>query len=360
MLEQIWKNILRRETVPLWAIPAFILWLFSFVYRLLLLLRPLLNEKQIKLNIPVISVGNLTVGGTGKTPIVEFIASVLSDQGYKVGIVSSGYGRKEIEPIIMEGFKLAKCSPDLVGDEMKLLALSLPGVFFSIDEKKSVAALNLESKGLVDLIIVDDGFQHLSLKRDFNLVTFDSTIPRKLLKLFPFGVLREPIKSIIRADSVILTRTNFSNDTEEQIEYLKKYNLNADYYRARFISTDLIGITKTVPDKILSGKTVFLFAGIGNFGAFKKQVSRISSKIDYALELSDHQDYDDQLLGKIKKLAQEYDSDIIITTGKDWVKLRNFDFGREIYYLGQSIDLDPGEEQFILKLKNRLNLSKTK
>ncbi len=360
MLEQIWKKILRRKKVSLWAIPAFILWVASLVYRLLLLLRSLVKDQPIKLSIPVISVGNVTVGGTGKTPIVEFIARVLTYEGFKVGIVSSGYGRKEIKPVIMEGFKLAKCSPSLVGDEMNFLARSLPGVLFSIDKKKSIAAKNLESKGLVELVIIDDGFQHLSLNRDCNIVTFDATLPAKLLKLFPYGLLREPIKSIRRADYVILTRTNFSNDTEEQIEYLKEFNSKADYYRARFISNDLIGTTKTLPDKILSGKSVFLFAGIGNFGAFKKQVSRIASQIDYALELPDHQEYDDHLLQKIKKLARKYDSDIIITTGKDWVKLRNFDFGREIYYLGQSIDLDPGEEKFILKLKDKLNLRNTK
>jgi tetraacyldisaccharide 4'-kinase len=122
------------------------------------------------------------------------------------------------------------------------------------------------------------------------------------------------------------------------------------------VGGELVGRDITRPLKYIEDKAVFLFAGIGNFRALRRQVGALCDDLDCAMELSDHQQYDLELLQRIKDEADRHDSDVILTTGKDWVKLQDFAFGREIYYLSQSVDLDPGEEKLIGNLITRLNL----
>jgi tetraacyldisaccharide 4'-kinase len=360
MLERIWKKILRRQKFSLLALPAFILWIFSFIYRFLFFLSKKFSTSPTKLPVPVISIGNISVGGTGKTPIVEFLASALLDEGFQVGIVSSGYGRRSQKPVIATGLELqGKEYPTRdIGDEIKQLAGKLPQAIFSIDKSKTEAAKNLADGHKLDLIIIDDGFQHAKLHRDIDILTFDASIDNEMLKLFPYGILREPISSLQRADKIIITRSNLKRETESLTSYLKSYNEQAQYYKAAFINSEIVSNERTLSKKYLQDKSVFLFAGIGNFKALEKQVSAIVSRLDFALELSDHQDYNLDLLNKIKKMAQDKNSDLILTTAKDWVKLSDFDFGREIYYLDLSIDLDPGEEKLVAEIKDQLNLNK--
>jgi tetraacyldisaccharide-1-P 4'-kinase len=108
--------------------------------------------------------------------------------------------------------------------------------------------------------------------------------------------------------------------------------------------------------KYLEDKSVFLFAGVASFDTLRRQVDALAGDLDYALELADHQEYDQATLLKVKRMADRFGSDLILTTGKDWFKLGDFDFGREIYYLSQTIDLDPGEEKLTASLLQRLQL----
>lgn len=360
MFESLWKKILRRERFSLWVLPAFLLWIFSFVYRILIFLDKNVAGEATKLPLPVISVGNISVGGTGKTPIVELLTKGLIDEGFKVGIVSSGYGRKSKKPLVATGAELQKneYSADDIGDEIKQLAGKLPQAIFSVDLSKTDAAKNLADLNKVDVLIVDDGFQHRKLYRDIDIVTFDASIENNLYNLFPYGILREPLSSLKRADKIIITRSNLNSEINSLTTKLKKHNNTAKFYKAAFVNDELVSTERKFSVKYLNDKSVFLFAGIGNFRALKKQVSSLVSSLDFALELSDHQAYDQELLGKIKKLAKSHNSDIILTTAKDWVKLGNFDFGREIYYLGLSIDLDPGEEKLIAEVIENLKLTK--
>jgi tetraacyldisaccharide 4'-kinase len=120
----------------------------------------------------------------------------------------------------------------------------------------------------------------------------------------------------------------------------------------------LVGHQSRYPVKYLEDKSLFLFAGIGNFKVFRKQVATLSAQVDCALEFSDHQVYDTKILTRIRQQAAKLNSDVILTTGKDWVKLGDFDFGRETYYLDQNVDLDPGEEKLIRLVEDRLHLKK--
>lgn len=358
MLERIWKKILRRKRFSLWAIPAFLLWLISIGYRVLFRIRQSKAAPAIRLEVPVISIGNITVGGTGKTPIVELLARSFLNDGHRVGIVSSGYARPTETAFVEQGYKVQNRPTDETGDEVKLLATLLPEVVFSVDRSKSTAAQRLAESCEIDLIIVDDGFQHVRLPRDLDIVTYDAAVPRKLLKPFPYGVMREPLSTLKRADIIIITRSNFTRDLGQLKRTLIQVNPDAQHYRAQFMIEELVGHDRRLPVKYLEDKSVFLFAGVGNFKTLQMQVAVLSAKLDYALELSDHQQYDNRLLARIKSLTDKFNSDVIVTTGKDWGKLVGFDFGREIYYLGQAIDLDPGEEKLVAYLQSKLGLKR--
>ena len=359
MFEKYWKKILRRRRLSLLAIPAFFLWVASFVYRFLFYLKRATTKASVKVGVPVVSVGNITVGGTGKTPLVGFLARFLLDEGYRVAIVSSGYGRASDESVLKAGYKLQNMSAEVTGDEVRLLAEMLPDAIFAIDKIKAEAARNAAASGECDIIIVDDGFQHFPLVRDLDIVAYDAGIRRGLLNPFPYGMLREPVKALKRADIIIITRAKFARDLHRLRTRLRAVNPQAEHYNARFSATDLLGADQTRSVKYLEDKSVFLFAGIGNFRSLRRQVAALCADLDYALELSDHQVYDHKLLAHIKTTADQYDSDLILTTGKDWMKTADFDFGREIYYLNQVVDLDPGEEKLIAFLKDKLKLEKS-
>jgi len=357
MFERIWKKIIRREPYTLWDLPAFLLWLISLVYRVVLRLRQSMSGEPVKVSVPVVSVGNITVGGSGKTPLVACLAKDLIAEGIRVGIVSSGYGRSDQTPFLAPGYKMQEMAVTQTGDEVMLLAHKLPEAHFSIHRRKVEAARRLADSGEVDVIIIDDGFQHLQLARDIDLVAFDAALGRRRLKPFPYGMLREPLTALARADIIIVTRARLAVDINAIKRELRRLSPDASLYHASFHSKNIFGRDRQLSVKYLDDKSVFLFAGVGNFRALERQVSALSADLDYALELSDHQRYDRPLLEEIKRQADHYDSDLVLTTFKDWVKIGDFDFGREFYYLDLAIDLDPGEEKLLAEIISRLGLA---
>jgi len=335
------------------ALAFLVLWPLSLIYRLVARLnRSRQTQERVRVNTPVISVGNISIGGSGKTPIAGLLADFLTKEGLKVGIASSGYGRSAADSVLARGYEIQKMTAEAVGDEVSLLADLLPSVLFSVDNSKSVAVRALDESGEVDLIIVDDGFQHRYLHRDLDIVTFDAAVEERQLRIFPCGVLREPFSALADAGVIIITRSDFSRDITKLDSRLRQFNSKAAIYHARFGFRELVGHTWRRPVKYLEDRSVFLFAGIGNFLPFEKQVSAICADLDCAVELSDHQKYNQLQLQQLKEQADRFDSDLIITTAKDWVKIGDFDFGREIYYLAQSIDLDPGEEKLVKFIKD--------
>jgi len=356
MLEQFWKKIVRRKPYTLWDIPALLLWIASFGYRLGFWLQRKMAGTSVKVSVPLISIGNITVGGSGKTPTVAFLAEDLIDIGVRVGIVSSGYRRSGSESFVAPGYKVQQMGVGVTGDEVMLLAHRLPDAVFSVNPIKAIAAQELAESGQVDVIIVDDGFQHHRLARDIDLVTYDAGLKKRWLKPFPYGLLRESRKALGRADIIVITRAKFALDINAIKRDLRKLNPSAHIYHAAFEAHNLIGRDRQWPIKYLEDKSVYLFAGVGNFRSLKRQVSALAGDLDYALELSDHQAYEQALLEKIKTNAARFDSDLILTTFKDWVKLSDFDFGREFYYLDLVVDLNPGEEKLVAEIMQRLNL----
>ena len=207
MFEQLWKKIVRRKPYTLWDFPAFLLWLLSFGYRLGFWLRRTMAGTPVKVSTPLISIGNISVGGSGKTPMVAFLTEDLMDKGVRVGIVSSGYGRSDSKPFIAPGYKVQQMDVNVTSDEVMLLAHRLPDAVFSVNSIKTTAAQELAKSDQVDAIIVDDGFQHHRLERDIDLVTYDAGLKKRWLKPFPYGLLRESRKALGRADMIVITRS---------------------------------------------------------------------------------------------------------------------------------------------------------
>lgn len=357
MLEQTWKRYLRRKGLTAWSFLSLPLGLASLAYLPVSLWQRKRNHQSIKVPLPVISVGNLTVGGSGKTPLVEFIGRHLLSNKLRVGIVSSGYGRRGKSSFVASGETVARMPTDETGDEVMLLAQSLPEAWFAVDLVKSEAARKLAACGQVDVILVDDGFQHWSLEREIDIVTFDAAVPRRQLKLFPYGALREPLSALKDAEVVIITRANVSNDLGGVRKRIRPF-LSADtqVYAANFMIDDVVSRSGKQPIKYLEDKSVFLFAGVGSFSSFRKQMKKLVGRISGMMELADHQLYTPERLQQIKAAALRSKADLIVTTAKDWVKLGDFDFGIEICYVSLWVDLDPGEERLVAFLQQRLKL----
>src|SRR5262245_38058730 len=161
-----------------------------------------------RLKAPVISVGNLTVGGAGKTPCVAFLARFLRDEGYEVAVLSRGYKRESRGRVEVSDGREILCGPNESGDEPFLLANLCPGARVVVDRDRYAAGKWLEERERISVFILDDGYQHLRLARDLSLLLIDASDSLDQAKMVPFGRLREPITAMRRADAVIVTRSD--------------------------------------------------------------------------------------------------------------------------------------------------------
>lgn len=358
MFERLWKRILRRRGLSPWSIPALLLWVVSLGYYAGARINRARMRPKLRVNVPVISIGNIAVGGSGKTPMVASLARALISEGHRVGIVSSGYRRTGVGQFVEPGHILSARRADETGDEVLLLARGLPDALFAVHPVKAEAARLIAETGEVDVIIIDDGFQHFGLHRDLDIVMFDAAVPRKWLRTFPYGILREPITTLSRADAVVITRANFATDISGLKARITKFAPRAMWYDARYQSHQLVGEKRRRPVKYLEDKSVLLFAGVGHFDSLQRQVLAMAGTLVHALELSDHQRYDEATVERIRQLMKRYTPDVVLTTGKDWVKARHFDFGDEFYYLDLAVDLNPGEEHLTALVQKRLGLTR--
>lgn len=356
MLEQIWKETLRREGLSVWSILAGLFWILSLFYGLGAWINRHRPRWVARVNVPVISIGNIAVGGSGKTPLVMAIAGAFVKRGYEVGIVSSGYGRDSTDSIIGRGKEICLRTASEVGDEALLLAERLPSVVFSIHPVKSEAARKLTNQLAVDLIIIDDGFQHFGLHRDLDIVAIDATSPAKWLNPMPLGILREPISSLRSADIIVYTRSNVAGDVGNLREIVSPCTKHAKSISANFTTDMLVGKSRSEPLSYLKDKRVLAFAGIGHFDHFRRQIEKMAGTLVTAIELSDHQKYDEATVARLKKAIGQHDPQIVLTTAKDWVKTRDFDFGPEFYYLELKVTFLPPEDDFVAEITQKLKL----
>ncbi|CAM2781696.1 tetraacyldisaccharide 4'-kinase [Rariglobus hedericola] len=312
----------------------------------------------------VVVVGNLTVGGTGKTPVVEKFARALRDRGRKVAILSRGYRSKsapmwkkwwyrlshtaEPPPRIVSDGQRVLLDSEQAGDEPYMLARNLPGVFVIVDKNRVKAGTYAIKKFGCDTLILDDGFQYLPLKGRLNLLLVDKTNPFGNGQLLPRGILREPIKHLKRASYVFLTKSDGVRDVELE-ELIQKHNPGVDIiecaHRPQYLQR--FGTDERQPLEWLRGKKVGAFSGIAVPESFEKFVRDLGGHIAFTRRFLDHYRFTSEDFVSIFTEGIEQKVEFIVTTEKDAVRLpEGLPCAVPIYYLRLEIDIIRGASDF--------------
>ncbi len=331
-----------------------LLYPLSFLYELAMTIRDYLYNANIfnaaKLPCKVISIGNITTGGSGKTPTVEFLALHLQSIGKNVGIVSRGYGRSSKNVKLVTDGVNKPYSWEQYGDEAFLLSQNLNYIPIVVGESKYEAGLKITSEFNLDAIIIDDGFQHRSLHRDLDIVLINSRDNPRTHKLLPMGNLREKIHGLERADLIICTKTN----VHKNLSYLNRLleNINVEKINSTLEPKSmLIGQDKKKVNKSdIISKNIYLLSAIGDNSGFKKTVERIGVNIVGHSKFVDHFKFKISDLKKAQKDAKKVDANFIITTEKDLIKMEGVSFEIPIYALKIKIHFSPEG-----KLEDRVN-----
>ncbi len=266
---------------------------------------------------PVVSVGNITVGGTGKTPVTACIARLLLDQGLKVAVLSRGYGGSlEGQTAIVSDGRNVMLTAGQCGDEPFLLASTIPGLMVVIGSNRHAAGMLAMERLSPDIFLLDDGFQHLGLKRDLNILLLDCRRPFGNGWTLPAGLLREPRSAADRADLIIHTRCQDSAGNTLAVPAKPAC-------RARHGLATVVPLTGGTPFAIetLRGKKVLAFAGIAEPGHFFAELRSLGIPLVAAVSLPDHAPYDQASITGLAAQMQVCGAEYAVTTEKDGVKL---------------------------------------
>jgi tetraacyldisaccharide 4'-kinase len=324
---------------------ALLLRLLSLPYRGAVASRNSLYDKglfrQARLSCPVISVGNITVGGTGKTPMVIFLAKLLREKGRRPAVLSRGYGARTKAPVntvsdvnrVLMGWHEA-------GDEPVLIARSLPGVPVLTGPRRLLTGQTAIEHHDADILILDDAYQHRALCRDIDIVLIDAARPFGNGRLLPGGPLREPKKALGRAH--ILIRTGGSGEPEPPLPEIPELPSFRGFHRPLAVLEG--GTDRLLPTAILQGQKVCAFAGIGRPEAFRRSLNELDSEIVSFRPFPDHHPYSPADIHSLRRLADKTGADRIVTTEKDGVRLADFpDFLTEVSFLRIGMEITPAD-----------------
>ena len=336
-----------------------VLWPLAKLYELAVRLRVAAYEtdylKPKRLDATVISVGNLTMGGTGKTPIVGYIARYLKSEDYSVAILTRGYARRSsgIRVLNVTHQQQTAASFCEFGDEPMMLARSLPDVPIIVNKDRCEAGRWAERTMSTDVLVLDDGYQHLGLARDLNLLLIDATDPFGGFEMLPFGRLREPLYGIKRADAVIVTRADRPFD-QGQVNAIIKYYCGDKVPVMYFFSTitELRHLTtgEVYDVKNFSGWNVDLACGIANPQAFAEDILQAGINIVSENFFPDHHPFTQADLEQINRAATDSGADAILTTEKDAVRIEGLTLGDVPIYAAR-LELQSDDE---VRLKSLL------
>ncbi len=330
--------------------------LLSHIYQLIIERRNYLYDtgKREKVSIDsfVISVGNISVGGTGKTPFVELLAKELTNTGKTCAVVGLGYKRKSEGTIVIRDINEILVDARIAGDEMAMLAekLSLPIV---VSESKTDAAIEAVRQFKPDVVIVDDGFQHRRLKRDFDIVLLDSlTIENP--HLLPLGRAREPLASLARADAICLCNGAELNDQIDDI--LKNSGKEIITIKSQTKAND--PLLKFGEPRNLKTEPAYAFSSIANPERFFNSLKGFAVPVGHKI-FPDHWYYTEKNIRKVIAAAKNMGASILITTEKDFVKLKDFSGlflqnNVSCYVLPISVEILHGKEILFQKILSRI------
>lgn len=326
--------ITRREESIFQKILFFPLCLLSFLYGLALSFRAYLYRKRVfkahSLPCKVISVGNITLGGTGKTPFVSLLAERIHKRGYRAAILSRGYKGRYKGPysLVSDGERVLMDFHQ-AGDEPYWLATKLRGIPVIVGKQRCLSGQHAIDRFRTEVVILDDGFQHLSLERDLNFLLIDSSCPLGNGRLFPRGILREPVDHISRADAIILTKTEGDDNIlilkKNLAKLLEKIPVFETYYQPEQIW--VAGQERSLPPETLTGKKVLAFSGIARPDSFKRTLLKLGANIAAFETFPDHYEYKPADLELLQEETVKSGSENMVTTEKDLVRLKDFTSG---------------------------------
>ena len=291
---------------------------------------------------PVFSVGNLTTGGTGKTPLVAWIARVLAEEQRRVCVLTRGYGRANPrERVLVSDGNEILADTQNSGDEPRWLAETLLGQAAVLADRNRVAAAQWAMAKLAsDCFVLDDGFQHLRLARSGDLVTIDATNPWGGGYLLPRGRLREPLTALRRASACVITRADQAENLSELVSQVTEISGGRPVFTARTKVSGVRPLAPDSPEKLSLATPLLAFCGLGNPKAFFRQVTAAGYTLCAQQSFRDHHLYQPQDLAKLTKKAQAVGAKALLTTAKDAVKLRHLAGDAPIYVLDIELEIE--------------------
>jgi tetraacyldisaccharide 4'-kinase len=281
------------------------------------------------LPVPVISVGNITVGGSGKTPLAEVVALALADMGARPAVISRGYGRRSRGVrIVADGGGILLGARD-GGDEPVLLAERLPGVPVVVGESRYEAGAVAVGSCGAGALILDDGFQHRTLTKDLEIVVISGQLPWGNGRLFPRGSMREPLSALKRAGVVVVTNPATAAVTNEVAQVLRRKGSRATILSGAYRPTSLRqGDGGHVADaSTLTGRRVLALAGLAAPSGFVATAESLGAEVTGVAAFPDHYWYTTGDLARVAARARETGAEAILTTEKDWIRIRDIPKG---------------------------------
>lgn len=340
-------------------------WIFGVIVQARLALYQFGILRYHALGCQILSVGNLTVGGTGKTPIVEVFARELASRGRKVAILSRGYkmkeplfllrvlrtltlqSRREPPPVVSDGTQVLLNSQE-GGDEPYMLATNLPGVVVIVGKDRVKSGRHAIKKFKCNTLILDDGFQNLHLKHRLDIVLVDRTNPFGNGRLLPCGVLREPIRNLKRAGFVFITKSTGDGAIELK-KTLRELNPDAPISECRHCARHLQNVytREQRPLEALRGLTIAAVSGIAVPKSFEDELIRLGATVRYHKRYTDHHRYAPTEILDVIDRAVSLGCQAVLTTEKDAVRFPPLDDRRvPILFLRVEIEMLSGQEGF--------------
>lgn len=306
--------------------PAVLFWPLSLLYGIFMQLRNFCYDKQIlrvhRVDCPIISIGNISVGGTGKTPAVLYLAAYFQRLNRKVAIISRGYGRKSKGLQVVTDGKSLLCDVEQAGDEPYMLATKLQNVPIIVDKDRVRGAVFVLRQFSPDIILLDDGFQHRRLFRDLDIITLNLDSPLGNGFVLPVGPLREFKINLERASLLW-----FNGNKKDQTIVLK---FKKPVIYAEYVITDILD--KSGRSISVTDKKFVVFCGIGTPLNYKRSLSKFGIRLAEFMVFNDHHRYTIRDIQAIKSAAIYRKADGIITTEKDWVKVVSFVKDEHFWY----------------------------
>jgi tetraacyldisaccharide 4'-kinase len=311
-----------------------------------------------RLRCPVVSVGNITVGGSGKTPMVEHVARCLRELGATPAVVSRGYGRDTRGIGIVADRDGPRLPLRAAGDEPVLLAEHLSGVPVVVGENRLEAGQVALDECGATAIVLDDGFQHRTLRKDLEILVVNGRAPWGNGRLFPRGMLREPLSALERAHLVVVTNPLTPADSESVADAVRRHNPRVPVLVARYHVLGALAARegRTLEPSALAGRRLLAFAGLGSPRGFADTLTSAGVEVAGLIEYPDHHWFVERDLEDLAQHARAIGADGLVTTEKDWIRLRDLRLpAMSLSVLLVQLRLEAGRDRLLQALERALS-----